>query len=403
MSFIDKVNNLVSSKKFMVVLSYVGLYLISAGISLALFSYLKGNPSLDLISGSLSDKRSKINLDLPKTEECPINGQMYTTVERNIWEERRPITAIVENHEESRPASGLNRADVIYEAVAEGGITRFLTVFYCGAAAEEVEISPVRSARIYYVDWAAEYGDYPIFMHVGGANRYGGTTDTVPAADALGLLEELGWRVPRGNDLDTTYDSGFPIFWRDYERLDRPSATEHTMTASLDAAYKEAEKRGFKAKYEGEAWDEDFVMWKFADEDPSSNPDATEISFEFWTNKPNYDVTWTYDSNTNSYLRENGGDKFTDLKTGEQISAENVVIQFVRERGPVDRNMHMIYTTIGEGDALIFNNGEVIEGSWEKDSRRDRTIFYDEDGKEIEFVRGQIWIEAVPFGNDIDY
>lgn len=402
MNFIDKLNNLITSKKFMVVLSYVGLYLLSAGVSLVLFSYLQGNPALELVTGSLEEKRSKINLDLPKTEACPTNGGMFTTVERNIWEERRPITAVIENHADSRPASGLDRADVVYEAVAEGGITRFLAVFYCGAAAQDVEISPVRSARIYYVDWAAEYGNYPIFMHVGGANRYGGTTDTVPEADALGLLETLGWRVPGGNDFDTTYDSGFPIFWRDYERLDKPSATEHTMTASLDAAYKEADKRGLKAKYEGIAWDKNFDEWKFEDDNPSS-PDATKISFGFWEDYGDYDVTWEYDRDSNSYKRENGGKAFVDLITNEQISAKNVVVQFVKEKGPVDRNKHMIYTTIGEGDALIFKNGEVIEGTWEKDSRTDRTIFYDEDGSEIEFVRGQIWIEAVPAGNDVDY
>jgi hypothetical protein len=403
MSVIDKLNNLASSKKFMMVLSYVGLYLLTAGLSLALFSYLRGGPSLDLLSGSLEDRRSKINLELPRTEECPINGGMFTTVERNIWQERRPITAMIENHADSRPTGGLNRADVVYEAVAEGGITRFLGVFYCGAAAEDVEISPVRSARIYYVNWAAEYGDYPIFMHVGGANRYGGTTDTTAEADALGLLEDLGWRVPQGNDFDTTYDSGFPIFWRDYERLDKPSATEHTMTASLDAAYKEAAERGFGAKYEGVAWDKNFDEWMFEDDSPTSSPNATEISFSFWDRYSDYDVTWKYNRDSNSYLRENGGREYVDLHTKEQINTKNVVVQFVRERGPVDRNLHMIYTTIGEGDALIFKNGEVIEGTWEKDSRTDRTIFYDERGNEIEFVRGPIWIEAVPDGNDVDY
>lgn len=403
MNFIDKVNNLVSSKKFMVVLSYVGLYLLIAGLSLALFSFLKGNPSLELISGSLDEKRSKINQDLPKTEECPINGGMFTSVEKNIWEERRPIAAMIENHADSRPASGLDKADVVYEAVAEDGITRFLGIFYCGAAAEDVTISPVRSARIYFVNWATEYGNYPIFMHVGGANRYGGTTDTAPEADALGLLETLEWRVPRGNDFDTTYDSGFPIFWRDYERLGRSLATEHTMTASLDAAYKEAEKRGFGDKYDGLKWDKNYDSWKFEDGSASSNPSATKISFEFWSNKRDYDVTWTYDSTSNSYLRENGGSKFTDLFTKEQVSAKNVVIQFVDESGPVDRNKHMLYETIGEGEALIFKNGEVVEGTWEKDSRLDRTMFYDDKGKEIEFTRGPIWIEAVPTGNDIDY
>ncbi|HLE16757.1 MAG TPA: DUF3048 domain-containing protein, partial [Syntrophales bacterium] len=326
-----------------------------------------------------------------------------TKAERDIWEGRRPATVMIENHSESRPPSGLSRADVVYEAVAEGGITRFLSVFYCGAAAEDVQVAPVRSARIYFLDYAAEYGDRPLFMHVGGANDYSGSGDTARDVRALESLESMGWRVPGGNDLDTTYDSGYPIFWRNYERLGREVATEHTMMASLDAAYKEAEKRGFAAKDEdGVAWDNDFVSWKFAD-DKAQSPTATDISFGFWDNKGDYDVEWKYDSGNNSYLRFNGGEEYTDLTTKAQISAKNVVILFARERGPVDRNLHMFYTTTGTGEALIFQNGIAIEGTWKKTARDARTIFTDEKGKEINFVRGPIWIEVVPAGNSVNY
>ena len=310
---------------------------------------------------------------------------------------------MIENHSESRPPSGLSRADVVYEVVAEGGITRFLSVFYCGAAAEDVEVAPVRSARIYFLDYAAEYGDRPLFMHVGGANDYSGSGDTARDVRALESLESMGWRVPGGNDLDTTYDSGYPIFWRNYERLGREVATEHTMMASLDAAYKEAEKRGFAAKDEdGVAWDNDFVSWKFAD-DKAQSPTAADISFGFWDNKDDYDVEWKYDSGNNSYLRFNDGKEYTDLTTKAQISAKNVVILFARERGPVDRNLHMFYTTTGTGEALIFQNGIAIEGTWKKTTRDSRTIFTDEKGKEISLVRGPIWIEVVPAGNSVNY
>jgi hypothetical protein len=278
MQIINKLQQLVTSKKFMIALSFIGLYLLSTGGSLVLFSYLRGGPGLDLSAGSLEEARSKINLDLPRTEECPINGGMFTKLERNIWETRRPVAAMIENHAEARPQSGLSKADVVYEAVAEGGITRFLSIFYCGAAAEDVKIAPVRSARIYFVNWAAEYGNFPIFMHVGGANDYSGYGDTVKEARALEYLETLGWRVPKGNDFDTTYDSGFPVFWRNYERLDRPVATEHTMMASLDAAYEQAAKRGFGAKNEGVSWDKTFDTWKFADDSPSADG-VNKISF----------------------------------------------------------------------------------------------------------------------------
>ncbi|RLC31408.1 DUF3048 domain-containing protein, partial [Candidatus Woesebacteria bacterium] len=79
---------------------------------------------------------------------------MFTKIESDIWESRRPIAIIVENHADARPQSGLSKADIVYEAVAEGGITRFLGIYYCGAAAEDVIASPVRSARVYFIDWA---------------------------------------------------------------------------------------------------------------------------------------------------------------------------------------------------------------------------------------------------------
>ena len=328
---------------------------------------------------------------------------MFTKVEREIWEARRPLTAMIENHADSRPSSGLSKADVIYEIVAEGGITRFLAVYYCNTAAEEVKIAPVRSARIYFIDYAAEYGDKPIFMHVGGANDFSGSGDTTREVRALEILEQMGWRFARGNDFDTTYDSGFPVFWRNYERIDHPVATEHTMMASLDAAYEEAEKRGLGAKdKKGTAWDKNFVSWKFIDDKPEA-ASATSISFGFWDNKSDYDVVWKYDAANNRYLRFNGGSEQIDLEFKQQLFAKNVVILFAKERGPVDRNGHMFYTTTGTGKALVFQNGEVVEGTWKKDSRTGRTKFLDEKGREISFVRGIIWIEVIPAGNKVNY
>jgi hypothetical protein len=155
-------------KKPTLIISLLGLYLITAGISWVFFTYTKGSSSTN--PEELTSIRSKI-AELPKTEECPINGGMFSTIERDIWEERRPMGVMIENHLDSRPQSGLSRADVIYEAVAEGGITRFLGIFYCGAAAEDVTIGPIRSARVYFVDWISEYGTDPLYVHFGGANN----------------------------------------------------------------------------------------------------------------------------------------------------------------------------------------------------------------------------------------
>ncbi|MBI2066339.1 DUF3048 domain-containing protein [Candidatus Woesebacteria bacterium] len=399
-NFFSKAKVFLSSKSATIALSFLGLYLLSSGVSLAIFSFVKKE---EITSFDIKTGRPRINLDLPKTEDCPLNGGMFTKAEREIWEARRPLTAMIENHADSRPSSGLSKADVVYEIVAEGGITRFLAVYYCNTAAEEVTIAPVRSARIYFIDYAAEYGDKPIFMHVGGANDFSGSGDTTREVRALEILEQMGWRTPRGNDFDTTYDSGFPVFWRNYERLEHPVATEHTMMASLDAAYEEAEKRGLGAKdKKGTAWDKNFVSWKFIDDKPQGQG-ATDISFGFWDNKSDYDVVWKYDAANNRYLRFNAGVEQIDLEVKQPLFAKNVVILFAKERGPVDRNGHMFYTTVGSGKALVFQNGSAIEGTWEKDSRLERTKFLDEGGREISFVRGIIWIEVVPAGNKVSY
>lgn len=404
---------LFSSKNFVVVISLLGVYLITAGISWAAFTYMNGNSDITYVGKGVGGKREKIGEGLPKTEECPINGKLFSVPERDIWEERRPITAIIENHADARPLEGLIAADVVYEAIAEGGITRFLGVFYCGVSAEDTRLAPIRSARVYFINWAAEYADFPLFTHVGGANNIcptcpGGVKpkgQVDPKVRAIELLGNLGWRIARGNDFDTTYDSGYPVFFRDPERLGKPLASEHTVVAMTDKLFDQGKERGFGPTTEetGEAWSEAYTAWKFVDGSPLSSPKATDISFEFWSNKPDYDVAWKFDSSTNLYMRENGGKSHTDLATGEQLSASNVVVQFVKEQGPVDSEKHMYYEVQGEGDAIIFQNGDVIEATWEKESIQDRTRFFDEDGEEITFVRGVVWIEALPNGNDVNY
>lgn len=400
-------DNLMKNKKMLIGL-LVGLYLVSSGVSWAAFSIFGGG-SVGLKSklSGLAGVREGI-AELPKTEECPINGAMYTKPEREIWEDRRPLAAVIQNHPDSRPLSGLSKADIVYEAVAEGGVTRFLGIFYCGSAGYDLRIGVIRSARVHFVKWAAEYGEDPLFLHWGGANNFGPDGgpkpkgDVDPRVDAYGLLDKLGWRNgTKGNDLDGGFNLGYPAVVRDPDRLGTyQSAAEHTPVAFLDKIYEEADKRGFGPR----GWDKSFEPWTFVDDSPLSSPKASKISFEFWSNKADFDVSWEYDASTNSYKRINGGKPFVDWEfDNEQVTSKNVVIQFIDEEGPVDRELHIYYELVGTGEALIFNNGDVIEATWEKESQFDRTVFYDENGDEVEFVRGNVWIEGVPTGNSIDY
>ena len=397
------------TKKFMVAISFIGLYLLSTGAAWAVFSYINQDPSV--IGGDgLSGARANL-ADLPKTEECPINGQLYTEIERDIWSGRRPYTMVIENHADARPLEGLHKADVVYEAVAEGGITRYLGVFYCGAAAENVRVAPVRSARVYFINLAAGYGEYPIFAHWGGANNLcgdcpGGTKPTsqiAPKVNAFALLEKIGWRVSQGNDFDPHFDVAAPVFMKDYERLGKPIASEHTGFTQTDLIAEEANERGFNYKYKGVAWDKEFTPWSFVDDTPLASPKADNISFEFWSNKPDYDVTWKYDKEMNSYKKFNGSTAQTDLATGEQFTAKNVVIIFTKEEVSIDDEKHNYYEVVGDGDALVFQNGDVVEAQWNKETMFDRMLFTDEGGNDVSFVRGPVWIEVVAIGNDIDY
>lgn len=404
----QKLLTIVASKNFTLVVSFVGLYFLTAGVSLALFTFLLKSPGTN--TADIRSSRSKINLDLPKTEACPINGMMYTKLEKDIWSKRRPITAVIENHSDSRPQSGLSRADVVYEAVAEGGITRFLSVFYCGVAADNFTIGQIRSARVYYISYAAEYGNNPLFVHWGGANnicnncpggvKIKGQLDS--RVDAYKLLEKVGWMNGQyGNDMNGAANTGYPALFTDDRRMNL--ATEHQKAGSTDKIYEEAAKRGFEFLDEnGTAWNKNYVSWKFIDDKPVAAT-ASEISLSFWKNKPDYDVTWKYDAGGNKYLRESGGKKHIDMENNEQLWAKNVVILFAKEEGPVDKELHMFYTTEGTGKTLVFQNGTVIEGTWKKDTMTSRTKFLDEKGKEIPFVRGPIWIEVVPAGNQINY
>jgi hypothetical protein len=402
------------SRKYVIAASFVGLFLISVGVSLAVFSYVFPGSASSFFSEF--SKRTKINLNLPKTEECPINGAMYTKPESDVWSTRRPITAMIENHVDARPESGLSRADVVYEAVAEGGITRFMSIFYCGAAAEDVLAAPIRSARVYFISMAAGYGVDPIFLHQGEANNICSTcpggvkpsSEINPQVNALTLLDQLGWSGgPKGSNFDGGYNIGYPIVVRDQYRVDpnNPSAWEHAVVADLDLVWQEASKRGFNYKDDnGVAWTQGFKKWIFQDGKGTTTPSASDIKFDFWSSMPGYDVEWKYDSATNSYLRYNGGKVALDWEFDKpQLSAKNVAIMFVTEKGPLDTEKHMFYQVIGMGKALIFQNGQAIEGTWEKASALDREVFYDTNGKEIQMVRGTTWVEIVPAQNTVTY
>ncbi len=371
-------------------------FLLSGGISYFFFSS-RILPGADLLTQTpeQTGKQTSAGNDYealtfdpnhPATEECPLNGVKYGKDQKDWWTKHRPLGVMIENHLESRPQSGVYFADVVYEAVAEGGITRFLSVFYCQDAGI---IGPVRSARTYFLDFISEYGENPLYAHVGGANTPG-------PANALGQIEDYGWSAY--NDLNQ-FSIGYPTFWRDQTRLGRNVATEHTMYSTTTKLWDFAKKRKLtNVDEDGASWDVDFTRYSFKEDKPVQKPEASGINLGFWDNA-SYVVDWVYDSKTNSYLRQNGGEDHMDRNTKKQLNAKNVVVLFMKESNANDgyeNNAHLLYGTKGTGKALVFQDGREINATWKKAGRTDRTILTDSSGNDISFNRGQIWFEIVP-------
>ena len=375
------------------------IFILSGVTTYSFFSEEKGQSFLSPILYKAPKSGNGLAKDVvdaePKTEECPLNGQMLSKTQKNIWEAQRPLGIMIENHKEARPQSGLSSADIVYEAVAEGGITRFLAIFYCQSANY---VGPVRSARIYFLKFLEGYGQYPLYAHVGGANTEG-------PADALGYIGELGWSSY--NDL-TQFSVPFPYFWRDYERL-KNVATEHTVYTATKKLWQYAkDKRELtNVDDQGVRWDKGFLPWKFEDDAKlSERGKVAKIDFGFWDNLAgDFSVVWSYNNQTNSYKRTNGGSPHIDKNTGKQLEAKNIIVMFAKESPANDgyEGGHLLYKNVGTGDMLFFKNGQVIKGTWSKETEEDNIKFFDNSNKEISIVRGQVFIEMLPIGNKVTY
>ena len=305
---------------------------------------------------------------LPEFAEIPspINGILYTKSESESWKPRLPLAVVIENHADARPQSGLNKADVIYETLAEGGITRFLVIFL----SEDSRIGPVRSNRPYFLDWVSEYSAG--YSHVGGS----------PQAQQLVKSYKI-------KDLDQFF-IGFPT----YERVSNRSAPHnvYTTTTRLRTI---ASSRGYK----GTA---NISSWLFTDLEAVESERGKKFVLSLgFLGTFGYDVRWVYDRKSNSYSRFIGGVKHTDAEDGKQVTAKTIVVQYSNVSPDSSGHGRVKIQTIGSGKVQVFKNGTVVSGTWRKKSRTDRTRFLDSSGKEISLNRGKIWIEVVPSGSQV--
>lgn len=315
-----------------------------------------------------------------RTIPSPLNGVLYTEAEAADWKSRRPMAVMVNNHILARPQAGLSQADVIYEVVAEGGISRFLAVFHSKIPEK---VGPVRSARKYYVDFAKENDAW--YAHWGGAST----------ANEANVYDYM--RTIYVSSVDAMW-AGASAFWRDFSR-DVP--TEHTGYTSIPKLYETAYDR---YPDQVKTWRDAVNSWVFKEDGlAAGRPQSQSVSFNFW-DLPDFVVKWDYDNSTNSYKRSQGGKVFNDAESDQQIAAKNVIVLFMDERSLNDGKGHLLYKTLGQGTGKAFLDGKEIDIKWSRKSANERTRFLVSNDPtvksspetDLQLNRGQIWIEVLP-------
>ncbi|MCF7846041.1 MAG: DUF3048 domain-containing protein [Candidatus Peribacteraceae bacterium] len=334
-------------KKLFLVLAGIAVFLAALIGGRLFFEYLAEDSATD--ENSLAHSISGLvkppvieNEILPKEKLSPLTG-----LEIDNSTDIKAISAMIENHPASRPQMrGLNEAGIVIEALAEGGITRFLAVF---DTSTKKRVGPIRSARPYFVDWAEEFGG--AFVHAGGSTT---------------ALEQLS----ESDLLD--FDEDGEILYRDFQFLQ-----PHNLFANL------ADVR--ETKFENslsESW------FDFTGEIPASAASISQLSLDF--SLPSYIVDYVYDTADGDYKRLLGGTVHT--ANGDSIRPTNIIVQFT-EYFPIDDAGRLELRTTGEGIAWYFSEGKFWQGIWRKSGGRTR--FYDDFGNPASLNPGQTFIEIL--------
>lgn len=271
---------------------------------------------------------------------------------------RMPLAVMVENSPAARPQSGLQQADIIYEAVAEGGITRFMAIFYGG---DVKQVGPVRSARPYFLERAMEYR--ALYVHAGGS------------PEALEMLKKL-----KSYDLNQ-FANNLP-FWRSKDRKAPHNLYGDTLKMRQVAAKKlpsyEPEVKGFEFSAPGQGLT------------AGTQVDSLTIHFS----SKSSEVTWKYYKNTGKYLRFYRSKADKDAITGNQLMCENILVQKVSSK-VIDGEGRQKVNMVGSGKGWLFTGGQRYPVEWNKSGQNATTKFTLEGGSTLLLRPGQTWIEVV--------
>jgi hypothetical protein len=280
---------------------------------------------------------------------------------------KRPVTAVmIENSMFARPQSGLDQAGVVFEAIAEAGITRFMGLYQDTAPGY---LGPVRSVRPYYEQWAMGF-DASI-AHVGGS------------PEALSNIKKWGVK-----DLDQFYNAGA------YHRISTRYAP-HNMYTSMAALNKVEQSKGYKTST--------YTGFDRKKESPSKTPNVTSINLNI--SSSSYHVHYDYNARTNSYLRKMAGAPHyvVDSKGKKTQLQPKVVVTMVMHYGLESDGYHSTYGATGTGHVYIFQDGTVTKGTWNKPDKTSQFKFYDMNGHPIALNPGQTWLTAMGSAGDVTY
>lgn len=299
----------------------------------------------------------------PKPEPTPEPVKYYSPLTGNQLETElathQAVTAImIENSPDARPQSGLKDGGVVFEAIAEGGITRFLVLYQ---EQKPQLVGPVRSVRQYYVDWLAAFN--ASVAHVGGS------------AAALREVRNGSYR-----DIDQFFNSS--TYWRASDRY-----APHNVYTSFEKIDALNAKKGFTAS--------EFTGFTRKDS-VATTPTATSIDLK--VSGPLFNSHYVYNATTNTYDRSEGGKPHLD-REGGQISPRVVIAMKVNERRVLEDGYREQIEAIGSGAATIFQDGTVQEVTWKKASKTAQITFTDASGIDVPLARGQTWFTAIPNGS----
>ena len=277
---------------------------------------------------------------------------------------QRPWMVMIDNHPDAYPQSGMDKASMVFEGLAEYGITRFIALFEDGISDDVSEIGPIRSTRLYFAQWAM--GFHPIYAHAGGS------PDGVQLAESTDQL--VNFEALRLNSFT----------WRDNRRI-----APHNLYTSSELL------RSFAADKQAGAFDPAKAGYLFDHIPPSPSPAATELDYYFLDRGSL--AGFRYDATTNGYFRVMRGKAHTDRNTGKQLWTRNVVVMQVAEAARAgDAKQRIDQEVVGSGTARLFSAGGIAEITWRKDAAEAPLRFYDAADKEVVFNAGPIWVAAVP-------